>query len=344
MLIRSATINDLDQLLELSALLPPGMTSMPFNKAVWEKRLTAVEASLRLPPDPAAERTYLLVLEDPDTNRVVGTAGIVTGVGLTRPFYNYRLSSEVRVSKELEIRSSSKMLNLMNDFTGQTELKSLFLLPTYRSRHCGKFLSRCRFVFMSDFPEHFSDLVFAEIRGWLNESGESPFWESVGRKFFKLSFAKADYFNAVHGSGFISDLMPRFPLYLELLPEEAIEVIGKPHDEAVPAQKILEREGFRCEGVIDIFDGGPIMQSHRDNIRSMQRVRRVQIDSLAESTNPEDETVSPCILSNGSLPDYRLTLTRPEPIDEESVAITFAAAELLNVDAGSMVQMLEVSP
>ncbi|MCY4356138.1 MAG: arginine N-succinyltransferase [Gammaproteobacteria bacterium] len=341
MLIRCATANDLDQLLDISASIPTGMTSMPFDKAVWEKRLAAVETDLQKPPDLDLERNYLLVLEDPQSSRIVGTAGIKTAVGLTYPFYNYRLSSEVKISQELEIRSSTKLLNLMNDFTGQTELISLFLLSEYRSRHTGKFLSLCRFLFMSDFPERFSDVIFAEIRGWLNQQGKSPFWESVGRKFFKLPFARADYLNAVHGSGFISDLMPRFPLYLELLPEEAIEVIGKPHDDAVPAKKILEHEGFRCEGVVDIFDGGPIMQCHRDNIRSMKQIRLMTIDSL--TTRRGDEVNQPlCILSNRRLKDYRLTLSYADFFNEDSLAIPKSTAELLGVEVGNTIRLLEV--
>ena len=46
MLIRSAKAEDLNELLQLSAVLPPGMTSMPFEKSIWVKKLETVEASL----------------------------------------------------------------------------------------------------------------------------------------------------------------------------------------------------------------------------------------------------------------------------------------------------------
>ena len=46
MLIRSAKAEDLNELLQLSAVLPPGMTSMPFEKSTWVKKLETVEASL----------------------------------------------------------------------------------------------------------------------------------------------------------------------------------------------------------------------------------------------------------------------------------------------------------
>ncbi len=342
MLIRSAKVDDLNQLMQLSALLPPGMTSMPFDKSTWEKKLALVEASLQESPDPDTERVYLLVMEDPESGKIVGTAGIVAGVGLTRPFYNYKLSKDVKISEELDIRRVSNLLNLVNDFTGETELISLFLLPEYRSKYSGQFLSRCRFLFMSDFPERFSDMVFAEIRGWLDDSEKSPFWEHLGKKFFNLPFGKADFISAVNGSQFISDLMPTFPVYLELLPEAAIEVIGKPHDEAAPAKVILEKEGFKFEGTIDIFDAGPVMQCHRDNIESMKQSREVTVASLSDAVSLDDESQALCIVSNRQLGDYRLTLTRLAFADEQSVALAGAAAALVGVEVGSTVRILEI--
>ncbi|MDD9896693.1 MAG: arginine N-succinyltransferase, partial [Gammaproteobacteria bacterium] len=162
MLIRTATKNDLSSLLKLSAMLPPGMTSMPFDKNTWEKKLDLLEDSLEKEKSTDLESVYLLVLEDPEKKEIVGTAGIVAGVGLTRPFYNYKLSKESKFSEALDIRVTSNLLNLVNDFTGETELISLFLMPDYRRNGIGQFLSRCRYLFMSDFPERFSDIVFAE--------------------------------------------------------------------------------------------------------------------------------------------------------------------------------------
>ena len=342
MLIRCARPDDLDQLLQLSALLPPGMTSMPFDRPTWEKKLAAVADCLQEAPDPDTEAVYLLVMEDPASGRIVGTAGIVTGIGLTRPFYNYKLSKDVKVSEELGIRRSSNLLNLVNDFTGETELISLFLRPEHRCRYSGQFLSRCRYLFMSDFPGRFSNIVFAEIRGWLDASEKSPFWEHLGRKFFNLPFARADFISAVNGSQFISDLMPTFPVYLELLPRAAVEVIGKPHDEAVPAKKLLEKEGFRFEGTIDIFDAGPVMVCQRAHIESMAQSRQVIIDSLISSIRLDDESQVLCIVSNSHLADYRLTLTRLQVRDEQGIAVPGAAAELLGVGVGDTVRILEI--
>lgn len=341
MIIRTARPSDIDQLMQLSAMLPPGMTSMPFDKQTWEKKLQLVEDSLQGLPIKDTESVYLLVMEDPASGAIVGTAGIVVGVGFTHPFYNYKMSKDVKISDELGIRMTSNLLNLVNDFTGETELISLFLVPEYRKKNAGQFLSRCRYVFMSDFPERFSDIVFAEIRGWLNENDESPFWTHLGQKFFNLPFAKADFISAVNGSQFISDLMPRFPVYLELLPDAAVNVIGLPHKESVPAKKLLEKEGFSYQGAIDIFDAGPLMECNRADIKSIEntrilRVQQVRVDAAVAEENPL------CILSNRNLADYRLILSHVSYTDNDELVLGADDARALGVDVGSEVQLLQI--
>lgn len=340
MIIRIAAPKDLPSLLKLSAMLPPGMTSMPFDKSTWEKKLALVQESIQSEKKTETEAVYLLVLEDPEVGEIVGTAGIVAGVGLTRPFYNYKLTKESKFSEALDIRATSNLLNLVNDFTGETELISLFLMPDYRKNNIGQFLSRCRYLFMSDFPERFNDIVFAEIRGWLNDSEKSPFWEHLGKKFFNLPFAKADFISAVNGSQFISDLMPRFPVYQELLAEEAVEVIGKAHKDSVPAQKLLEREGFSYQGTIDIFDAGPVMECDRANIESIKNASTVVVSELVDQFAENDEAPK-CILSNKHLSDYKLIMAPVQFNGENSASISRNDADLLGVTVGSEIQTLK---
>ena len=51
--------------------------------------------------------------------------------------------------------------------------------------------------------------------------------------------------------------MPRYPVYANLLPDSARAVIGEVHDDTRAARAMLEQEGFRYEGYVDIFDAGP---------------------------------------------------------------------------------------
>jgi len=341
MIIRTAKPQDLEALLKLSAMLPAGMTSMPCDRETWENKLQLVNASIDRPPQEDQESVYLLVLEDPASGVIAGTAGLISGVGNTRPFYNYKLSKEVKASPDIDIKRSSNLLNLVNDYTGATELTSLFLMPEYRRNGAGQFLSRSRYVLMSDFPERFDDSVFAEIRGWLDESESSPFWTHLGQKFFKLPFHKADFISAVNGSQFISDLMPQFPVYLEMLPDEAIAVIGRPHQDAAPAKRLLEKEGFSYKDAIDIFDAGPIVECERSKIRSIRITTTARIKSIEPAGGVN--TDSPlCIISNRELRDYRLALLPVENPLADEISISAPDAQMLNVEIGSEIQLLQI--
>ena len=75
------------------------------------------------------------------------------------------------------------------------------------------------------------------------KQGRSPFWDALGRHFFGIDFAEADRLSVINKK-FIAELMPKHPIYIPLLPEEAQDVIGKPHRESVRTVKNLEEEGF----------------------------------------------------------------------------------------------------
>ncbi len=53
--------------------------------------------------------------------------------------------------------------------------------------------------------------------------------------------------------------MPKHPVYIAMLGEDARAAIGVPHPSGRAAMRMLEAEGFRVEGYVDIFDGGPTM-------------------------------------------------------------------------------------
>ena len=89
------------------------------------------------------------------------------------------------------------------------------------------------------------------MRGMSDEEGRSPFWESLGRHFFKMEFSQADYLTGVGNKAFIAELMPKFPLYTCFLSEEARGVIGRVHPNTEPALAMLKAEGFSYQGYVD---------------------------------------------------------------------------------------------
>ncbi len=61
--------------------------------------------------------------------------------------------------------------------------------------------------------------MVSELRGVVGPDGVSPFWEALGRHFFKMDFSEADRLSATTDNQFILDLMPKYPIYADLLPE-----------------------------------------------------------------------------------------------------------------------------
>jgi arginine N-succinyltransferase len=131
-------------------------------------------------------------------------------------------------------------------------------------------------------------------------------------------------------------------VYLELLPEEAVSVIGKPHDEAAPAKRLLEKEGFTFNGTIDIFDAGPVMECRRENIASMTNSREVKIAAVTEAALTKEDSDALCMVSNGELSNYRLTLTPVKLQSVDAVILPQSAATLIEVEVGNRVRVLEI--
>src|SRR5690606_10248554 len=131
-----------------------------------------------------------------------------------------------QVSKELNRTFRANMLTLSTDLEGSSEVGGLFLHPRERAGGLGMLLARSRYLFIREHRARFADRVLAELRGVIDEAGGSPFWDGLAGRFFGMSFQEADEFNAIHGNQFIADLMPKYPIYIAMLPESARAVIS----------------------------------------------------------------------------------------------------------------------
>ncbi|MEJ6772671.1 MAG: arginine N-succinyltransferase, partial [Porticoccaceae bacterium] len=190
-------------------------------------------------------------------------------------------------SKALDKKVSVETLNLSNHFEGFSEVATLFLDTPYRQKGNGKLLSRSRYLFMAEFRERFPDQVMADLRGYYDEQGRSPFWDAIGQHFFDMDFNAADLFGALNGNQFIADLMPKQPIYVNLLSQTARDVIGKPNDEGRAALAMLEKEGFLWRGQIDIFDGAPSVDIFIDHIET---IRSSSVGKIAAQGSRADDT------------------------------------------------------
>ena len=78
---------------------------------------------------------------------------------------------------------------------------------------------------MASFPERFETKTIAEMRGVVSSDGIAPLWVALGSHFFQIDYPKAETLTS-RSKKFIADLMPRHPIYIPLLPEDAQAVIA----------------------------------------------------------------------------------------------------------------------
>jgi arginine N-succinyltransferase len=342
LVVRAIKEQDADGLMKLAMQAGDGMTTLKPDRKMLAKRVGIACASfaeqIALP-----QRDYVFVMEDTETGQLVGVCAIKGAVGLDEPFYNYRIGTLVHSSTELQVFSRMETLYLSNDLTGCSELCSLFLHPDYRTGSNGRLLSKSRFLFIAQFPHLFSQKLIAEMRGFQHPDGSSPFWEGLGRHFFKMDFHAADDLTGMGKKSFIAELMPRHPLYVAYLPQEAQDVIGHVHIHTAPARRLLESEGMYYEGYVDIFDAGPVLQARISELRSLRESELAIIDMGI----PQEEG-EPFLVSSTAMEDFRVIVSNacPGKVDSDlgRIALLDVEQQALACPLGSQVRTMSLNP
>ncbi len=333
-IIRPIRLSDLDRLCELAQNSGPGFTSLPGNRELLKTKILASETAFNQEKADPLGASYLFVMESSPANRVVGVCGIEAAVGRREPFYHYRVGTVVHASRELGVHNSFQTLYLCNDYTGCTEVCTLYLDPQYRKGNNGGLLSRCRFLFLAQFKTRFPGKVIAEMRGVSDAQGRSAFWDGLGQHFFSMPFSEADYLTGIGNKVFIAELMPKHSIYIHLLPATARQVIGEVHEQTVPARKLLEAEGFRYEKYIDIFDAGPTLACELKDIRAVRKSNYASVH-----IGPYQHHAITFLISNTSFRNFRCTAAQIAP-SEGRITLTEELAHQLMVSEGDKVRVV----
>ncbi len=336
MVIRPVERTDLPALMALAGKTGGGLTSLPVDEATLSER---IERALKTWQGelPKSEQGYVFVLESVESGEVAGICAIEVAVGLNDPWYNYRVGTLVHASKELNVYNALPTLFLSNDHTGSSELCTLFLDPAWRKEGNGYLLSKSRFLFMAAFRDRFNEKVVAEMRGVIDETGYSPFWDSLGKRFFSMEFSRADYLCGTGQKAFIAELMPKHPIYTDFLSPEAQAVIGEVHPQTAPARAVLEKEGFRYRNYVDIFDGGPTLECDIDHVRAIRKSRLVEV---VEGQSAPGEWPA-CIVANEQYHQFRAMLINVDP-NIERLVLSAAQLDALKCKAGDPVRLVRL--
>ena len=328
--IRPSREDDLEHLYEMAKLTGGGFTNLPADRDALSGKLQKSARAFANTGDELVDETFLLVLENTETGAVRGTCQLMTQVGQQWPFYSYRLNTLTQYSQELDRTVRAEMLHLVTDLEGCSEVGGLFLHPNERAGGLGLLLARSRYLFIAMHRQRFAERVLAELRGIIDDRGGSPFWDGVAGRFFGMTFQEADYFNAINGNQFSADLMPKHPVYVAMLDDDARDVIGLPHPTGRAAMKMLENEGFRFEGYVDIFDGGPTMLARTDDVVSVADANPLTLGSTSLDSGER------ALLATGTLTDFRCCYGSRN-LDGDQIAIDATGADTLRVGEGDTV-------
>src|SRR3954462_5260108 len=326
--VRPATGEDFRAVYQMAKLTGGGFTNLPPDRQTLVGKLDRSQKGFTRDEGSQIGDLYMFVLEDPKAGKIRGTCQFFGQVGVPQPFYSYHLSTLTQPSPELGKTFRNQRLSLTTDLEGSSEVGGLFLHPEMRASGLGGLLARSRYLFMKLHRSRFGDRTLAELRGVMDEAGHAPFWDALAGKFFGMTFPEADEFNGIHGTKFIADLMPRSPVYVALLTDEARAVIGQPHPSGRAARRMLEREGFSFDRYVDIFDGGPTVTAHTDDIRTVRESREEKIAEIGEGGTMK------VLAAAGRLNTFRSCCASIKRLPKKGIMIDAEAAALLEVDIG----------
>lgn len=332
-IMRAARPDDFGALVALARETGPGFTNIPNDPDALQVRLNwsldSFSKALSAPDD----ELYILLLEDTDTKAICGTAMIFSQVGVRWPFYSYKITRLSQYNQKLDRIIRNEVLNLVNDLEGTSEVGGLFLSASLRAAGLGRMVSRSRYMFIATHRSRFAERTISELRGWIDEAGNCPFWDGLAGKFFHMPFSDADLHNSMHGNQFIADLMPKYPIYSCLLPDRTREVIGRHHDHGGGAVKLLQAEGFRYDGYVDIFDGGPTMIADTDAIATVAE----SLDSAAVFSDDPDLPWAEHLLATGEASAFRCW-RGAAAVEGATLYLPIAAQSALNLTPGERVR------
>jgi arginine N-succinyltransferase len=338
--VRPVEPADAGALETLLAASTPGVHTLPRTRdriaAFVERSIASFAAHVDIP----SEESYLFVLEDLERRELLGTAAIHASAGSNGTYFAFRNDVIQQVSRDLNISHSVHALTLCSELTACSQLSGFYIGRRDGMARESALLSRARLLYAVLAPHRFGDRFFVPLAGVTDAAGQSPFWDALGRKFFKMDFLEAErLIGGVRNRTLIVELMPHYPVYVPLLPGPAQAAMGQIHPDGQLAFDLLAEEGFEADEYIDIFDGGPILQAHKNGLRSFRGslVRKV---ACAEQQPParggKSALVDYVVASNER--KFRAVVLSCQPVDSgDAICLPPEARRALGVEAGDNV-------
>jgi arginine N-succinyltransferase len=336
--VRPVETSDVPALEALATAVTPGVHTLPRTRTTIERAVERSLASFAAQPERPGEESYLFVLEEAG-GTLAGTAAIAATAGGSGTFFAFRNDVLNQVSRDLDISHDVHALTLCSDLTGHSQLSGFTLQERCTAGTEAALLSRARLLFAAAAPRRFAEKFFASMAGVTDADGRSPFWEALGRKFFQLDFLEAErMIEGARNRTLIVELMPHYPVYVPLLPEAAQAAMGQVHAEGELPFGLLSAEGFEADKYVDIFDGGPILQAHKNALRSFSYLMARRV-----ATGPAGSAAEYCLVAAAREQGFRAIVARcASPELSDSVTLPAEAMRALDVAVGDAVHCVKL--
>jgi arginine N-succinyltransferase len=271
-LLREIQERDLEALERFAQI--PGFINLPNDRDLLKERITKSINSFGDKGSFRADGKFIFVAEDLETKQVLGTSMIASQHGSTEsPHFYFEVGSEKKFSAMINTGFIHGTLKLKYDSNGPSEIGGLVLDPLYRDSKAriGRQIAFVRFLFLGLNRPKFKRKVIAELLPPLNKKGQSPLWESIGRRFTNMDYWEADEL-CRKNKEFIFSLFPTGKIYTTFFSAEARNAIGKVGKETEPVLHMLKKIGFQYKNHIDPFDGGPHLWASADDILPVKKI------------------------------------------------------------------------
>jgi arginine N-succinyltransferase len=337
LLLRDAHRSDLQGLRTLAAEL--NSVNLPHDDralaAIVDRSARSFGGKIREP----LRRSYVFVLEDPRSGRLLGTSMIIAQHGTYEsPCTFFDVSYREHYSATLDRHFRHKVLSIGYHFDGPTEIGGLVVHPEDRGGEArpGKQLAYVRFLYVAMHRDRFRERVLAELMPPLLPDGRSLFWEACGKRFTSLEYQEADKMSR-ENKEFIQQLFPPGDLYATLLPPRVQKQLGTVGAETLGVKHLLERVGFHFVDRVDPFDGGPHYEAKVADLTIVRAYRRLRVADGAPGRSDEDKLVA--IERPDGKVRFRAVRT-PARIDGDDVLLPDDARDLLEVERGEKVHVV----
>lgn len=339
LLLRDAQKADLKPLRALAAEL--NSVNLPDDEralsGIVDKSCRSFSGKIR---DPLA-RSYVFVLEEPRSGRILGTSMVIAQHGTREsPCTFFDVSEREHYSSTLDRHFKHRVLSIGYHFDGPTEIGGLVVHPQDRGgpEKPGKQLAYVRFLYLAMHRERFREKVLAELMPPLLPDGRSLFWESCGKRFTGLDYQEADKLSR-QNKEFIQQLFPPGDIYATLFPPRVQRLLGAVGTDVQGVRHLLEGVGFRYVDRIDPFDGGPHYEAKVADVTLVRACRRLRVSArdLAPGAGEPDR------LAGVERPDGKVrfrAVRTPVHVEGDDAVLPPEARALLEVAPGERVHVV----